>query len=672
MLAVFSASAIVGPLHPTSWSFVGNPSNLGSTPAQAVDNNVGDYGTWWRFVSDNGEGADFALSAGGGFALKSVTISAISTGHTTFVIKRKDGGYDAVYSLGSLSPAGPSSGTAYGSQYLQPSGKIIIGIRNSGNSFIHFVNDIAISYETQPLQSSPTPTPTPAFRANYGEQTQLTNATADSPVNFSVFVIGNGKGACNYTLLPIDRTGEVRVENSTFQNASNWIAWQCDFNTHAYSIFFQMPAIEIAQGNWKQDPAQESTNDLQHIAQNASVRNPSSKDYANATGILECLPHFACNQTSFAFALLAAHGEQNATVLAQGDAIEESISLAEGEKLVDLKNGLNTSFENLRITTGSPSAQSRLFLLLGENDFQEKTNDSAYAFNCTFENAEWIIPLFENSSTQRFLLYAQADPMPSIPPRPAGQGGLLVISEEGNQTNQPPSAFKNAIDFSIPDSFEAGLQSIGVFSHGEPAHGHIEITDPAGNRFVRSLNDDGTTRFLFDKEGEWTVKYGDAEKKITVEKNGENTRAAILLSPPKKPSPATGLIALSSSPELLGLLLLLLALAFLAYKKLYAIVKVSKKFANGKVTLTVINRKCDLQNLVLMDLAPDGKASGFNERHEERETLSGTVLKWKLNALQKGAKWTAEYSLSIDNASKLRHAELHAETKDGKPLAATS
>ncbi|MFH0923011.1 MAG: hypothetical protein V1811_03040 [Candidatus Micrarchaeota archaeon] len=664
MLAVFSASTIVGPLHPTEWSPVGNPNNIGSTPNQSIDNNVGDTATWWRFTSDNGEGANFVLNTNGSPILKSVTISAISTGHKTFVIKRNDGTFDEVYSLGTLSPAGFSSGTAYGSKYLQPDGSIIIGVRNAGNAFIHYLNDIAITYETQP--AVPSPTQQPGFRANYWPATQTANATLGELVNFTVMVTGTGKGNCNYTLLPQEQTGALRI-NADFENATGWIAWQCDFTTETYTIEFQMPAIELNESAWKQDEAKQSTNEKQFIYRTQTIRNPSSIDYANASGNYSCHPGFSCNQTGFSFGLLQAASEHDAAITAEGDAIYERSSQAQDEVMANFTSALLLAMKNVRVKTSVPDAEQYALFLIEGKTFVDKTSDLAYAFTYASDTARWTLPEIASNETELYLLYAKEGTPSTIP---AGSGGTsFMLSEDGNQSNTPPGAFKPGLDFNIPNFFEAGLQEINVFDNGEPANGDVQFIDPEGNVFVRKLNN-GNADFLFDKEGEWKIKYGNSEKTVIVTSDNTQTPKTISLKPP---STATGLVALETPPEWLALLFLIaIALAILAYTQFYAVLSVSKSFANGKVKLVVINRKSDLKNCVLLDVAPEAKASSFSEKPEERETLSGTVLKWKKMLFPKGAKWIVEYSLAVEENMVLRHAELHAETKDGKPITTTS
>jgi hypothetical protein len=366
--------------------------------------------------------------------------------------------------------------------------------------------------------------------------------------------------------------------------------------------------------------------------------------------------------------LLKAESEQNATITAEGDAIAESSALAQDEVMANFTSGLLLNMENVRVKTSVPPSESYSLFLIEENSFSDKTSDSAYAFTYASDTARWTLPEIAGNETKLFLLYAKEGTPPTNPN--GGSGGTsFMISEDGNQSNTPPDAFKPGLDFSIPNFFEAGLQKISVFDNGEPASGEVQFTDPEGNVFVRKLND-GNADFLFDKEGEWKLKYGNSEKLVVVTSDKTQSPKTISLKPP---SAAIGLISLQTTPEWLAILILIaVALTVLAYTQFYAVLSVSKSFAKGKVKLVVVNRKNDLKNAVLLDVAPEAKASGFSEKPEERETLSGTVLKWKRPLLPKGAKWIVEYSLAAEETTGLRHAELHAETKDGKPIATTS
>lgn len=145
-------------MHPAGFDRVGDASDRqGTTPGNAIDGQPGECGTgtsFWAFASSNGAGADFWLQANNSIRTLSVSIQSCSTGDKEFVIKRSDGNYQRVYSLG------PSGGNTFGTgsvegNFIQPDGRIIIGVRNTRAESVHYLNDISLDFSYAPANEPP-------------------------------------------------------------------------------------------------------------------------------------------------------------------------------------------------------------------------------------------------------------------------------------------------------------------------------------------------------------------------------------------------------------------------------------------------------------------------------------------------------------------------------------
>ncbi len=201
------------------------------------------------------------------------------------------------------------------------------------------------------------------------------------------------------------------------------------------------------------------------------------------------------------------------------------------------------------------------------------------------------------------------------------------------------------IDIRVPSIVEKGFVSILVYVDGEPAEGNIELGSPGGNRYARALRN-GKTNFYFDESGDWIVSFGKASKKVVVKEDAE---AAAPVEEPlvkEEPGKQTGLFLAGVAPTQIGLALLLLAaLAYLFYEYWWKRVAITKKYDGKRVVITVENRKEDLHDVELLDLAPEGGEVKVPENAEASETITGTAIKWRKKKLHKGEKWMVSYGL---------------------------
>jgi hypothetical protein len=118
----FVSSTFVDPIHPTSWQYVGNPHCFPpgcTTPDTSIDKQINDTTTFWHFVSDLDEGADFSISIPTGSALNCVTVYSTGTGDKAYVLKKKDGSYNTIYSLPPNDQTKTNFGTLCGDEYRQ-------------------------------------------------------------------------------------------------------------------------------------------------------------------------------------------------------------------------------------------------------------------------------------------------------------------------------------------------------------------------------------------------------------------------------------------------------------------------------------------------------------------------------------------------------------------------
>jgi hypothetical protein len=263
---------------------------------------------------------------------------------------------------------------------------------------------------------------------------------------------------------------------------------------------------------------------------------------------------------------------------------------------------------------------------------------------------------------------------------PPGGGGSAFNPPGATPTPQPtptpsptPSAsnsFTEFIDIRVPDEVEIGWVTIGVFVNGAPANGSLNFFDPDSRKYSRAVGSDGTIRFFFDKIGNWLLKYGNKEKRVNVVKKSVGRSAASASPFPSAPSAITGFAALQIGPKEIGLIALFLIMLLVLYKLFYATVRVRKKLVEGKLVIEVRNRGGGLNNLLLVDVVPeDCSVANFSQEPERKETVVGTVFKWKRELLGKGERWMVECGFTQGKEStRLKAAELTATDATGKTI----
>lgn len=139
---------------------MGASSTRGTNPGYAADRNVGDCGTgssFWSFTSALGGGADYWLQLNTSIRTLSVSIYSCSTGFKEFVVKKTDGNYESVYTVGNA-PANTGTGGTLNGSFIQEDGRVVIGVRNRRSDVEHFLNDIALQVEYVFANAPPFPT----------------------------------------------------------------------------------------------------------------------------------------------------------------------------------------------------------------------------------------------------------------------------------------------------------------------------------------------------------------------------------------------------------------------------------------------------------------------------------------------------------------------------------
>ncbi len=217
---------------------------------------------------------------------------------------------------------------------------------------------------------------------------------------------------------------------------------------------------------------------------------------------------------------------------------------------------------------------------------------------------------------------------------------------------------------------------------GSPAHGVLWLDDGAGSRFERFLETDGSTQFFFSTPGEWTLGFADATKKVRVkEKNVFAAPTLAELSGSKggangaggagtgASNALTGFFNWGVSPEWIAVAVLFLALAGVAYYRIYySASRLRKSFDGKRVRLELSAGRGDLNGVILVDYAPEeAVAASFSEKPSVSETVTGKVFKWRRETLAAGEAWVIEYDLREVDGERLKKAEAFCDS-GGKRL----
>jgi hypothetical protein len=653
-----------GFVHPTDYVRLGNAEDrTGTTPQNAIDNNIGDYSTWWRFVSDYYGGADFWIQTSN-ITMQSITLQSISSGNKDFVVKRKDGGYDIAYSVGSgINLYG--SGTLNG-DYIQSDGKIIVGVRNTANQFLHDLNDISFNYEygqTNALPSVP----------------NLLSPSFNESFDSSVFVSWSAS-------LDLDGDSITYFVDYSSNNGSNWISLASNLSTLNYS----WDAVNYSEGTYS-----------------VGVRAFDSKNYSARNYTQISLRHiFFSNPVQAKIVVgtpvtwsVGINGSGNWTCSYQQippdylgvkvfDQTGVEQSIANDSNSVSWNCNLSQTTYKINYTT--PAV---VFTNYGWNNLTEfhlrsiqsvKNPTSLHNYSSVGGSYECYSNFTCNQTTFSYtMLSAEEEKNESIDAQrnETDSGSSSTPTPDAGATATPspsPSATATStltpsvsasptaevdlggdIDIRVPDEIEVGEQTIGVFIDGIPANGLLKIYDPQGNIFSRELQN-GLVKFVFDREGRWRVAFGNKTKEIKVIKTGKPTPTKTVF----QPSSITGLASLNLNP-VLGALILLLILAALAwYKFFYRTVKVKRVLKDGKVEISIKNRLGDLKSVRVLELVPEESASDFSSNPKIKQTVTGDLLEWVFENVKKGETITITHSLNGNQLDK--PLEVKIETGKGE------
>jgi len=460
---------------------------------------------------------------------------------------------------------------------------------------------------------------------------------------------------------------------------------------------FTTLAVVLNEYGWMQSALSQSSIAEQYIKEIQGVKNPSSSNYSNVSGNYACYASFTCNPTSFAYALLAAGTENNATIEANGDKISESENVSLGEyynKTIALNNQL-FALQNVFAQFAVPTGLVFKLLLFNGSDFVE-VSASEYSFSVSNCTASFSVPNLAFGTTQLRLSAKRKNSgevcenaLECISDYCAegvcGINSSSTLQEQGgagatptpqanatnetlNATPSPTSGLvqtvvEEQVDIRISDEVELGQQTIGVFVNGNPASGFLKISDPDGNSFFREI-ENGLVNFYFDKTGLWRITFGNETKEITVVKTSRPSPTTAILG--EEPKSITGLAIGNINPVLGALLLLLLLAAALWYQFFYKTVRVSRKISNGKVEIKIKNNWSSLKNIRVLELVPENSTSNYSKKPLKKETVTGDLLEWRFEKLEKGGEIVLKHTFKGDSLTK--PVEVKADTAEGKAV----
>lgn len=213
------------------------------------------------------------------------------------------------------------------------------------------------------------------------------------------------------------------------------------------------------------------------------------------------------------------------------------------------------------------------------------------------------------------------------------------------------------IDLRVRNHSGIGFLEIIVFSEGKPANGTLEIIDPNGRRYYRNLDSNGGTKFFFDKKGTWFIRFKNESKEIKIieEKKEQNVVEVKLnaMAFERNGVSSTGMAV--SSINYFAVIPLAFAAIILVYWRCFSKKMLARKFENGLVTIEVRARK-DLKEVEVREfIEEEASASNFSETpFEEKEAITGVLLRFKKSFLKKGEVWRINYSLSGGGNAKTR------------------
>ncbi|MEW5954963.1 MAG: hypothetical protein AB1626_00295 [Candidatus Micrarchaeota archaeon] len=472
--------------------------------------------------------------------------------------------------------------------------------------------------------------------------------------------------------------------------------------------------ITLTEGGWRTNTSFSNNLALQHLWENVSGTNADSVAYSNVRASVTSpdgnLAAKSNEVVSWTDVSVAAGGSWSKTATVDSDWLNDSSSSSRSgtteKTTVTVSNTTSAQFDGVRgsLSFDDSFVSTALFLRAQYGSWESivpSTNcpvESSFSVSgdawasCRLDSDadgrtdgfEFVFPHFstwtvegggESSSQQQDQDSDQnqgGSLNRSASPTPTPASSATPSPSSGASENE--SASLDGIDIRVPSEIGIGYQTVYVYDAGSPAAGDVEVIDPDGKSVWKTLDRDGAFGFFFDREGDWTIKYGNHSKVVKVVREREPLPSVAQLdSGNESLAGATGL-AIAGVDELwLSLLFLLLLLAALLwYYFVYATLRVEKKFAGDAVTIKVTNRKADLRNVELTDVAPEQfGAREFSEQPELGETVLGTSLKWKRENLAKGGEWIVSYKLP-GAKGKLKHASVVGRTVKGREVKAVS
>ena len=469
--------------------------------------------------------------------------------------------------------------------------------------------------------------------------------------------------------------------------------------------------ITLNEGGWRTNTSLSNTLALQHLWETVSGTNADSVAYANVrASVASPAGNLAAKSNevvSWIDISVAAGGSWSKTASVDSDWLNESSSSSRTgsteKTTLTVGNTASALFDGVKASVSFDDSfvSTALFLRVQYGSWQDITPSS----NCPTQSSltvsgevwtscridadgdgkadgfEFVFPHFstwsvegggsqgsaQENNQQNELTQGRSNSSASPTPTP---NPSATSSPSGNE-----SGSLDGIDIRVPSEIAPGYQTVYVFDAGSPASGDVEIIGPDGKSVWRTLASDGAFGFFFDREGEWTIRYGNHSKKIKVVREREPLPSVAQLGSSNDSliGGATGFAVGGVDPLWMALLLLLVLAAVLSwYFLVYTTLHVEKKFSGETITLKVVNRNAELRELELTDVAPEEYgAREFSEPPELGETVLGTSLKWKRENLLKGGEWIVSYKLP-GAKGKLKHASVVGRTAKGKDVKAAS
>ena len=705
LAANYALAGSTGFLHPTGFD-AGAQNRHGTTPANAIDRGVGDCGggsSFWAFVSALGGGADFYFQFNNSIRTTRISIQSCSTGFKDFVAKKADGNYDTAYGLGNAGPNTGGGGTLQGN-FIQPDGRVVIGVRNRKADVEHHLNDIAFEIEYEPLNSPPS---APQIT------TPLPNQTADSGVN-------------------ITWTASQDPDNDTLsyflQYSSDSVSWT------------NITTAECCEHGWN------GTGELVEGTAFVSAKAFDGRQYGEASVVLINIKHafYSSPEQQDAFAGEAVEwragvsgsGLRNCAYALPADALRVEIRDS-ANNTIEFQNYSNTIRWACNLAAGNQTIYyyTQAVVVLNETPWAQNpetqstartqflsgiekvANPSSHDYeriralaicpqNFSCAPSEIEIPFLSSGGEFNSTILAEGDGISETESEEQDENGYnkTILAE-----NSLPALYNVSFETAIPQNL-VGVTAFAVHNNTREEVGSLNASGGKAS-FSLAMLWEGTTEIKISGEFELQqanctgAECGNCAGNCTQQETQENTRpsatpapspapeaantpaptpapsigpnqalseafheslneSASRATPSRKPGKITALATAKDGrhyaiPTALLLVSLAIAGHYKFFRKRISICR--KTSESGRVELKVKSSLL-LESARLTQMVPENSAHSFSPQPKIRETVTGDLLEWDLGEISGNAV------VEFECGEKLKPAILEAKTQDGKTI----